>query len=189
MGAPDIAAKQAIEIAFWRDAENESPESDSVHNIVNKASDAAILLDCIDRHRDKLVANGARVLELGGGQGWASCLYKKLVPSAVVTATDISPYAIASLPKWERVFNTRIDHSYACRSYETTEQDASIDLVFCFAAAHHFLAHKRTLREIHRVLKPGGKAIYFYEPVTPTYLHKLAHRRINRKRPDVPEDV
>lgn len=185
---PDIEAKQKAEIEFWHNSKDESPEADSIYNIANKFSDAEVFLDCLNRHRTKLTING-KVLEIGAGQGWAACVYKKLFPDAHVTATDISKYAVMSLPKWERMLEVKINNSYACLSYEIHEGDASLDQVFCFAAAHHFLAHKRTLREISRVLKPGGKAFYFHEPMTPKYLYSLAYWRVNRKRPQVPEDV
>lgn len=184
----NIEAKQKIEIEFWRDSKDESPQADSVYNTVGKISEAGVLLDCLKRHHEKLAQSG-RVLELGGGQGWASCLYKKLFPNTHVTTTDISKFAVMSLPKWERLFEVKVDNSYACRSYEINESDASLDQVFCFAAAHHFLAHRRTLREVSRVLKPGGKAFYFHEPSTPRYLYSPAYWRVNRKRPEVPEDV
>ncbi len=184
----NIEAKQKIEIEFWRDSKDESPESDSIYNIINKVSDAGVFLDCLKRHENKLAISG-KILELGAGQGWASCVYKRIFPRTHVTVTDISEFAIMSLHKWERLFEVKVDNSYACTSYETNERDASIDQIFCFAAAHHFLAHKRTLHEISRVLKPGGMAFYFYEPATPKYLYSLAHWRVNRKRPQVPEDV
>jgi ubiquinone/menaquinone biosynthesis C-methylase UbiE len=76
-----------------------------------------------------------------------------------VTATDISEYAIASLLKWEHVFQVKVDRYYACCAYETNEPDGSIDHIFCFAAAHHFVAHRRTLQEISRILKPGRLSI------------------------------
>ena len=184
----DITMKQKIEIEYWRNSQDESPGADSIHNIINKVSDAGVLLNCLNRHHEKIAHRG-RVLELGGGQGWASCVYKKLFPEIEITTTDISEFAIQSLPKWERLFEVKIDRSYACTSYEIRETDASIDQIFCFAAAHHFLAHKRTLHEISRTLKPGGKAFYFHEPSTPRYLYAPAYWRVNRKRPEVPEDV
>jgi SAM-dependent methyltransferase len=182
-----IEDKQKIEIDFWQNSEHESPESNSILNILNKASDASVFVECLGRHKGGL--KGGRVLELGAGQGWASCLYKRLYPSAHVIATDISQYAVQSVHKWERLFEVRIDSTYACKSYETKEESGSVDQIFCFAAAHHFLKHKKTLLEINRVLKPGGVAYYFYEPVTPQFWYRLVCWRVNRNRPEVPEDV
>jgi ubiquinone/menaquinone biosynthesis C-methylase UbiE len=184
----DIAAKQVVEREFWRTSEDESPESNSIHNLINKTTEAKVLLDCLRRYRLQLATQG-RVLELGGGQGWASCIYKRLFPAAHITTSDISEHAIASVSKWERIFETKVDNAYACLSYEIREPSDSVNQIFCFAAAHHFLAHKRTLREIHRVLSCNGSAYYFYEPSTPRYLYRLAYWRVNKKRPQVPEDV
>jgi SAM-dependent methyltransferase len=183
-----IDEKQRVEIDFWRTSATESPEADSVSNIISKVGEAEIFLDSLQGFRAELPAAG-RVLELGGGQGWASCLYKRLHPNSHVTATDISAFAVASLHKWERLWDVRLDGSYACKSYETREADASLDVVFAFQAAHHFLAHRRTLREIARILKPGGRAYYLMEPATPKLWYGPTYRRINSKRPEVPEDV
>ena len=184
-----LREKQKTEIEFWRTAEHESPESNSIYNLVSKASIAHVLLDCLGRHKDRFLPADGRILELGGGQGWASCVVKNLYPNAQVIATDISEYAIKSLSKWEKVFDVQVDHSYACKSYETQEDDSSVDIVFCFAAAHHFLAHRRTLNELSRILKPGGKVFYFNEPSSSQLLYPAAFRRVNKYRPDVPEDI
>ena len=184
----ELERRQQIEIEFWRDSSTERPESDAVENIVNKAGDAAIFVELVDRFKH-VFARASTIVEIGAGQGWASCLVKRLFPNAVVTATDISKYAVASASKWERIYETRLDRVRACKSYELPERDASVDLVFCFAAAHHFVAHRRTLAEIARVLAPGGEALYLYEPSCRAYTHVLAKRRVNNNRPDVPEDV
>jgi SAM-dependent methyltransferase len=183
-----IEDKQKLEIEFWRDSELESPESDSLVAMINKFEEARVFLDCLERYHADLATEG-KVLELGAGQGWASCLYKRLYPGAHVTVTDISKYALMSLHKWERLYDVAVDGSYACKSYETREEADSIDQIICHAAAHHFVAHERTISEIGRVLRPGGKAFYFYEPSAPRYLYRLARWRVIRKRPKVPEDV
>jgi len=184
----ELARRQAVEIDFWRTSATERPGSDAVENIVNKAADAAVFLDLLTRY-GHVFGGAARIMELGGGQGWASCLVKRRHPSAVVVTTDISPHAVASVRKWERVFDTQLDGARACRSYELGVADGSLDLIFCFAAAHHFAAHRRTLAEVRRVLRPGGHCLYLYEPSCAAALHAAARWRVNRKRPQVPEDV
>ncbi len=62
-------------------------------------------------------------------------------------------------------------------------------MIFAFAAAHHFVLHEETFIEAKKKLRLGGKLIYIYEPVTPKFLYSLAKWRVNRKRPDIPEDL
>ena len=183
-----LEEKQKIEIDFWKNSVTENPESDSIDNIIGKIAEAAIFLDCL-RNFENVFAQSKTILELGGGQGWASSIVKKIYPEISVTLTDISEFAIASAHKWEHIFQVKIDEKLACKSYDIPKEDSSYDCIFVFAAAHHFVAHQKTLKEIKRVLTPGGHCFYFYEPSCIAYLHKMAHWRVNRKRPEVPEDV
>ena len=50
----NIEAKHKIEIEFWRNWKDESPDADSIGNVVNKVSDAGVLLDCLNRHKESL---------------------------------------------------------------------------------------------------------------------------------------
>lgn len=43
--------------------------------------------------------------------------------------------------------------------------------------------------EIARILAPGGHALYLYESACRPFIYPLAKRRVNRRRPAVPEDV
>lgn len=190
MTSARLESLQQREIDYWRTSEHEAPEAESIHNVINKMSDIPVFMDVLERYQSLLATRRSlRVLELGGGQGWSSCLLKRLHPSAHVTLTDISPYAVQSAHKWERIFQTKLDAAYACYSYDILEPSSSLDLVYCFAAAHHFRAHRRTLKELHRVLRKGGRALYLYEPTCPRILHGIAYRRVNRIRPEVEEDV
>lgn len=183
--------KEKIEIEFWKNDENEKPESQSTENIANKMQQALIFLAALEKIKvhDKSFSSPLDVLELGGGQGWASCVLKKEYIDCRVTVSDISPHAIASLDKWERIFDVKVDNSFACQSYDVPADSESFDLIFAFAAAHHFVLHKETFAEAKRLLKKGGKLIYMYEPVTPNFWYPLAKWRVNRKRPDIPEDL
>lgn len=185
----DLKDIQQEEIDFWKNSEDEKPGSRSTPKILEKASNGNILLECFSKINSINWDAELRVLEIGGGQGWASCILKSLYKKCTFVTTDISEYAIESIGQWEEIFDTKIDETYACTSYETNEKDESIDLVFTFAAAHHFLKHRKTLTEMHRILAKNGVAAYIYEPVTPPYWYSMAYKRVNSIRPEVHEDV
>ena len=53
--------RRAAEDEFWRTSETERPESDSLENIVNKAQDAAILLEILALYRGPFVSSRGRL--------------------------------------------------------------------------------------------------------------------------------
>lgn len=184
----DIKEKENIEINFWRDAAEEKPEVFSIPNLINKFKEADVFFE-------KLVLYGQHfkqaknVFELGGGQGWASCMVKFYHPGKHVLLSDISPFAIESSSQWEDIFKVKLDGKKPAKSYETGLENESQDLIFCFASAHHFIKHNRTFKELNRVLKPGGTILYFHEPVCRRFFYPLSYKRANALRPEVPEDV
>ena len=107
---------------------------------------------------------GARVLDFGCGTGWLARILATM--GADVLATDVSanvldlarrflardPLAGELLVAFERFDGTRLPAA-----------DASMDRVVSFDAFHHVLDQASTLREMARVLKPGGIAV-FHEP-------------------------
>lgn len=114
---------------------------------------------------------------------------RELGARARVIGTDIAPDAVVSAPQWEHVIGARLDGLAACRSNATPFATGSVDLVFVFAAAHHFGAHRSALAEIARILAPGGHALYAYEPGARDWIYPLALKRVMAKRPVVPEDL
>lgn len=180
----NIEEIQSIELAVW----DELKHQDWLDNLANKLSELRWLLPKFSVY-DAEFRESHSILELGAGEGWASCVVKRLYPEAHITASDISESAISGIGKWERIFESILDARFSCKSYEVPLPDASLDLIFTFQAAHHFRLHEETLREIARVLKPGGTCIYLHEPSCRKYVHALAKWRVNRKRPECPEDV
>jgi len=184
----DVEEAQKIELDFWQNSVHESPESNSIDNILNKASEARVFLL---RYRafESYFSAAANILELGGGQCWSSSLVKRFHPHAHVTGTDLSAAAIASVKKWLPIFGAQPDRVEACLAYETPFNDESFDLVYAFSAAHHFRKHRKCFTEIKRILRPGGTALYLSEPSCNKFMYRAAFARVNRKRPDVPEDL
>jgi SAM-dependent methyltransferase len=184
----ELEEQEARELAFWRrEAANETPGGE-LRTLLIKLAEAEWLVDRLERH-ERLFAEAGTVLELGAGEGWGSAMVKRLYPQAEVIASDLSPEAIARAGRWAEVVGAVPDRTLACPSYDIPLEDGSVGLVFAFQAAHHFGAHDRTLAEVHRVLRPGGMCLFLHEPSCPPALHRLAKARVNRKRPEVPEDV
>lgn len=183
-----LEAKEARERAFWeREAAAETPTGE-LRNLLLKFGEAEWLVARLERH-ERLFAEAGTILELGAGEGWGSAMVKRVFPQAEVIASDLSPKAIGRAGGWAQVVGAVPDRTLACPSYDIPLEDGSVGLVFAFQAAHHFGAHGRTLAEVHRVLRPGGTCLYLHEPSCPPSLHRVAKARVNRKRPEVPEDV
>ncbi len=177
-----------VETTFWENDPFERPGADTVENLLNKSLDASIFHEIVKQFATQF-ASARSIVEVGGGQGWASCIVKRLNPTAHVTLTDAVTAAVAGRTTWERVYNCRLDAAFAAPAQSIPLPDASVDLVFCYAAAHHFVDHQAALREAWRVVRPGGWCLWLYEPTSSALLHGVAEGRVNRKRTDVKEHV
>jgi len=185
---PPLEARLDRELEHWRESAEERPGAFSATTLVHKLSEGLVLLEAVERRRAWFEQSGS-ILELGGGQGWASCLVKSMFPGAKVIASDVSADAVASVAEWERVAGVTLDGALACPSFDVPLPDASVDLVFTFQAAHHFGAHRRTLAEAWRLLRPGGALLYLHEPTAPEWIYGRAVARVNRKRSHIGHGV
>ena len=140
---------------------------------------------------EQYFSNANDIAELGGGSGWASYFIKKMHPNANVHLTDIAEDVVNTHQFWTTLYGCNIDGAYSAKSYDLPFEDESLDLLFCFQAAHHFGKHGATLRELHRVLRPGGIVLYLDEPVCRQWIYPAAHKRVNARLDDdgVPEDL
>jgi len=85
---------------------------------------------------------------------------------ALVTGLDISPKNIDIYKKWGCP-------SYLSSIHQTDFPNKSFDVVYIFGGLHHvFPLLDETLREVHRILKPGGVFV-FVEPNKDTFVNKF----------------
>ena len=93
---------------------------------------------------------GSVVLDLGAGSCWISDWLQKL--NFTTVSTDIN-FDMLTLGKQRLA-----DGSYLCSAdmAKLPFKDESIDAAICYAALHHVPNWPDALKEIHRVLKPGG---------------------------------
>ena len=144
--------------AFWQ-----------AHPCGTKFSDAGIgtreFYDRIERHRydkewhipeaaDFAGARGLRMLEIGCGMGTDGAQFAKA--GADYTGIDLTDAAIELARK--RFELCGLQGNFQISDAENLDfADESFDLVYSHGVLHHTPDTARAIREIHRVLVPGGR--------------------------------
>jgi ubiquinone/menaquinone biosynthesis C-methylase UbiE len=111
-----------------------------------------------------------RILEIGAGAAWLSAELSKLPNVVEVVATDFAPkFLKEQAPKVFKLLKantakiTRISGDFHRLDFPNNH----FDQVVCSAVLHHAVNMVRVLREMKRVLKPGGRLVAIREPVRP----------------------
>lgn len=99
---------------------------------------------------------GKRLLEVGFGTGTDLVQFAR--GGAQVTGVDLTPRSIEIARRRFEVYGLRGE--FAIGDGENLAfPDSSFNVVYSFGVLHHTPDTERAIHEIHRVLKPGGKAI------------------------------
>lgn len=156
--SPNEELKERVR-AFWQ-----------AHPCGTKFSDAEIgtreFFERIEAHRyekewhiraaaDFAGAKGLRVLEIGCGMGTDGAQFAQA--GADYTGVDLTEAAIELARK--RFELSGLQGNFQVADAENLEfPDETFDLVYSHGVLHHTPDTARAIREIHRVLKPGGRA-------------------------------
>ncbi|CBN54270.1 MULTISPECIES: class I SAM-dependent methyltransferase [Kamptonema] len=104
---------------------------------------------------------GKKLLDLGCGAGENSVYFAK--KGALCVATDYSPGMVEVALQLAEKNGVKIEGCTA-NAMELEFPDNTFDIVYASNLLHHLPEPKIAIREMHRVLKPGGKAC-FWEPL------------------------
>jgi ubiquinone/menaquinone biosynthesis C-methylase UbiE len=101
-------------------------------------------------------ARGLRVLEIGCGLGTDGAQFAKA--GAIYTGVDLTDAAVDLARKRFELFN--LPGEFRTADAENLDfPDNTFDLVYSHGVLHHTPDTERAVREVHRVLKPGGRAV------------------------------
>ncbi len=121
--------------------------------------------------------NGKRVLELGCGSGEIATWMA--LNGAVVSASDVSDESINYAHKRNAENKTAVDFTVGTGEH-IPYADETFDLVTINVALHHMDVPK-ALREIKRVLKPGGALVCVEPFIFSDRLQAMRHSRLAQK--------
>jgi SAM-dependent methyltransferase len=124
-----------------------------------------------------------RVLEIGAGAAWFSAELSKLPKVVEVIATDFSPKLLKEqAPKVFELLEARTAKIIRMPAdfHKLDFRDNYFDFVVCSAVLHHAVNIVTVLREVKRVLKPGGQVVAIREPVWP--LMKVKSRSLTQTK-------
>lgn len=92
-------------------------------------------------------------------------------------ACDLSFESLSSAKQYAKIFKFKNLPSFICAdAYRLPFANESFPFVFCFETLHHFPNPAPILKEIYRVLKPGGVFYFAEEPVKQTFNLSLWRR-------------
>jgi len=99
------------------------------------------------------------VLDIGSGHGVLTILLGRKCARAV--GIDISPEAVASSRRKLTSMEARSNVEFQCTDLlDGHFETGSFDKVFSFSVLEHIPHYEEVLREVHRILKPGGEFIF-----------------------------
>jgi SAM-dependent methyltransferase len=128
------------------------------------------------------LARGQRILDLGCGAGlFLSWLSHGL--DAGLHGLDLSPGSLSLARQ-----RASAAHLVAGDAELQPYADGSFDRVACNGAAHHLPDVERMLREVHRVLLPGGRLV-LYEPTTTVFANMIRKLSLRFDRYESPADL
>lgn len=125
---------------------------------------------------------GQRVLEVGCGRGVGTEIILERFAAGEVVAFDLDPDMVALARRRLRRFPANRVTVTVGDVTTIAAPAAAFDAVFDFGIIHHVPNWPDAVREVARVLRPGGR--FFFEEVTRQALQRWAFRRFLQHPPD-----
>lgn len=121
-------------------------------------------------------------LDVGCGTGWAVNHAAQTVNyKGTFYGVDLSTKMVE---KAEENFIGRDNFHFIRADSRSVPLDSnSFDVIICTHSFHHYLAPLEVVKEMHRLLKPGGK-VYILDPTTDKWIARLIDRIMKTLQPE-----
>jgi 2-polyprenyl-3-methyl-5-hydroxy-6-metoxy-1,4-benzoquinol methylase len=143
------------------------------------------IMERIDQEAKRL--KGKHLLEVGCGLGFDSLEFLKR--GVRVTATDLTPAAIALAKQHFELENVQPEAVQVENVLKLSFEDETFDAVWANGVLHHTGDTCGAIREIRRVLKPGGRIVVSHFYRVPSWMYvmsKFGRENIEFKEEDPP---
>jgi ubiquinone/menaquinone biosynthesis C-methylase UbiE len=143
------------------------------------------IMDRIER--EAALLQGKHLLEVGCGMGYDALEFLKR--GVRVTATDLTENAVKLAQRHFTIEDVQVEEVRTANALCLPFEASSFDAVWANGVLHATGDTARAVGEVHRVLKPGGRAIisHFYRKPSWMYLlHHLGRENIEHKSEDPP---
>jgi ubiquinone/menaquinone biosynthesis C-methylase UbiE len=137
--------------------------------------------------RESALLRGKRLLEIGCGMGFDSVEFLKR--GVRVTSTDLTQAAVDLTRRHVELEGLEADDVCVQNALELSYPDGTFDAVWACGVLHHTGDTPRAIREVRRVLKPGGRAIISHLYRRPSWMYavsRLGRENIEFKEEDAP---
>ena len=119
---------------------------------------------------------GCTLLEVGCGRGAGARLILKAFRPSALHCMDIDIQMIRKARMYLSPEELQVVRPHASDLIALPHKDGTVDAVFDFGALHHVPDWRRALKEISRVLKPGG--VFYMEELYPALYQNIITRHI-----------
>ena len=129
----------------------------------------------------RLRAPGARVADLGCGEGWSTIAIANAYPTAHVDGYDLDPASIRAAERHASEAGVADRVTFACHDVTTGVSAPAYDLATIFEALHDMADPVRALAAVRRILTPDGSLVVADERVADEFappgdeLERLMH--------------
>ncbi len=131
--------------------------------------------------RTRNMQPGGRFLEIGCGCGVGARIISETFNPTQIDALDIDPKMISLARRKQKNSTSRQLQFITGDAQHLPYRDASFDGVFNYGIVHHLEDWQQGIREVARVLKPGG-TFYFEEIYPPLYANLILRQLLQHPR-------